>query len=155
MTERDIPPCQIYIDREGKWFHKGAEMVHREIIRHFYENMDVDANGRYIIHLQGDTCYLEVEDTPFVVRRALFKGPEGNGSSRVILYLSDDRREDLSPATLHTGKGNVLYCRIRNGIFPARFSRAAYYQIADHIEEEAGRYFLPLNGKKYFIETEA
>jgi hypothetical protein len=49
------------------------------------------------------------------------------------------------------GIENVLYCRVRSGTFPTRFDRPAYYQLAQHIEEMEGGYFLRMNGKKYMI----
>ena len=151
MTENDIPPCMIYIDKEGKWFHEGSEMIHREIIRHFYRHMEIDSSGLYIISWRGERCYVEVEDTPFIVRRAVSEKDDQIGFTRVVLYLSDDEKEDLSPETLHVGKDNVIYCMVKNGTFPARFTRAAYYQLAECIEEEGGMYYLTLKGKRYFI----
>jgi hypothetical protein len=151
MAGNDIPPCLIYIDKEGRWFHKGVEMIHREFIRLFYEHMEIDSRGRYIINWGGDRCYVEVEDTPFVVRRTKFKrGDQDN--SRFILFLCDDSQEDLSPETLFIGDSNVLYCRVKNRTFPARFDRPAYYQLAEYIQEEDNTYFLPLNGKNFRIQ---
>ena len=151
MIQEDLPPCLIYIDKEGQWFHKGVEMVHREFIRLFYQNMELDEQGQYIISLRGDRCYVEVEDTPFVVWRAVFEDKNDSNESKFTLYLSDDSREDLSPQTLYLGDENVLYCKVKKQAFPARFCRAAYYQIAEYIEEEEGKYFLPLNEEKYIL----
>jgi len=151
MTENDIPPCLIYIDKEGRWFHKGAEMIHREFIQLFYQHMRIDSLGRYVINWAGEQCYVEVEDTPFVVRRVVFKERSQANTARFTLLLSDDNQEDLSPDTLFVGNGNVLYCRVKNSTFPARFTRAAYYQLGEYIEEENGEFFLPLNGEKYVI----
>lgn len=151
--EKEIPPCLIYIDKEGRWFHKGAEMVRREFIRLFYQNMEMDSRGRYIINWEGTGCYVEVEDTPFVVRRVILENSLQGPSSRFILFLSDDTQEDLWPDTLYVGKRNVLYCKVKNARFPARFDRAAYYQLAAYIEEENGKYYLPLNGIKHFIQS--
>jgi len=151
MTDKKIPPCMIYIDKEGQWFHKGVEMIHRNIIRHFYEHMEMDSEGRYIISWHGECCHLEVEDTAYTVRRAELTGSHRAEDSRISLYLSDDRQEELAPDTLYVGRDNVLYCRVREQTFPARFSRAAYYQLAEYLEEEDGRYFLPLNGRRYLL----
>jgi len=148
----DLPPCMIFIDKEGRWYHKGAEMIHRDFIRLFYKNMELDSNGGYIIDWKGQRCYVEVEDTAFVVRRVVCqdKGKE-DGNERLILSLSDDTQEELMTDTLYVGRNNVLYCRVKNRKFPARFNRAAYYQLAEYIEEENESYFLSLNGKKYGI----
>lgn len=150
-TTDDIPPCLIFIDKEGRWFHRDVEMIHREFIRLFYQHLCLDSQGRYIITWEGELCYVEVEDTPFVVRKALFINATQADRSRFILFLSDETREDLSPETLSVGTDNVLYCRVKDRIFPARFDRSAYYQLAQHIEESEGAYSLPLNGKKYII----
>ena len=148
--ENNLPPCLIFIDKEGRWYHKGAEMIHREIIRLFYNNMGLNSRGQYLIDWKGQRCYVEVEDTAFVVRRVVCqdKGIK-DGNEKFILSLSDDTEEDLMPDTLYVGQDNVLYCSIKKRTFPCRFNRAAYYQLAQHIEEEHGTYYLPLNGKKY------
>jgi hypothetical protein len=146
-TIDDMPPCEIFIDKEGRWFHHGAEIVRRDIIRHFYANMQRDSRGRYVLHWDGNACSVEVEDTAFVVRRV--DGKE----TAFFLHLSDDSVERLSPETLSVGRENVLYCAVKNGRFPARFTRAAYYQLADHIEEgeEGGGFFLRAGERKHPI----
>jgi len=152
MTENDLPPCLITVDKEGRWYHKGAEMIHREFIRLFYDNMVLDSLGRYIIDWKGQRCYVDVEDTAFVVRRvARQDGDENNGKERFVLSLSDDSQEELMPETLSVGRDNVLYCSVKSGTFPARFTRAAYYQLTDHVQEEDGDYYLAVNGRKYKI----
>ena len=147
----DISPCLIYIDKEGRWYHQGAEMIHREFIRLFYQNMVLDSEGRYLINWANERCYVEVEDTAFVVRRVSYEEGNQYRASRVELSLSDDTKEALMPESLYVGKANILYCRVKSGLFPARFNRAAYYQLAEHIEEDGENYFLPLNGQKYVI----
>jgi uncharacterized protein len=142
----------ISIDKEGRWYHKGAEMIHREFIRLFYEHMSVDSTGRYIIEWAGERCFVEVEDTAFVVRGVTPEEIEGKGLQGFRLLLSDDTVEALQPETLSVGRDHVLYCQVK-GRFPARFSRPAYYQLAAHIEEEAGSHFLPLRGVRYWIRA--
>jgi len=151
MIENDIPPCLIYIDKEGRWFHEGIEMIHREFIRAFYEKMEIDSSGRYIIAWGDELCYVEVEDTPFVVQRVVFQNRKQDNQASYILFLSNDSREDLRPDTLFIRKENVLYCKVKNQRFPARFTRAAYYELGEYIEEENGVYYLPLNGSRHVI----
>lgn len=146
----EIPPCSIRIDKDGTWYHRGAEMIHRPFIRLFYENLTQDEEGRYIIAWRGERCYLEVEDTPFVVR-TVFHRREAGGQERIILCLTDDSEEALAPGTLFVGRENVLYCRVRTGTFRARFSRPAYYELARHIVEKDLGYALALNGKLHRI----
>ncbi len=149
----DISPCLIFIDKEGRWFHQGTEMIRREFIRLFYQNMELDLEGRYLINWAGKPCYVEVEDTAFVVRRISYEEGNQDRGIRIELSLSDDTKEELMPDSLSVGRDNVLYCTVKSGSFPARFNRAAYYQLAEYIEEEGKTYFLSLNGQKYAIRT--
>ena len=153
MNDQDTPPCFIFIDKEGGWFHKGAEMVHRDIVRFFYEHIGMDSLGRYVIRWGNDRCYLDVEDTAFVIQRVRFE--EDGGMQNFRLFLSDDTTENLNPETLFLGEENVLYCKVKQGSFPARFHRPAYYQLAEFVQEDEGRFYLPLNGEKHFIRKDA
>ena len=149
--EDGIAPCLIHIDKEGRWFHKGVEMVRREFVQSFYLKMELDDAGRYVIFWGGKHCYVDVEDTAFVVKRTSYLNEEGGKRARFMVSLSDDTEEELIPDTLYLGEENVLYCRVKAGDFPARFNRAAYYQLAAHIEEEGGDFVLPINGRKFKI----
>ncbi len=156
MSERPDPngllPCMIHIDKEGRWYHEGVEIIRRDYIQDFFRNMTLDAQGHYVITWQGRRCYVDVADTAHVIWNVVFQAGPGSGNDGFTLSVSDDSKEDLAPETLHVGKDHVLYCRIRNATFPARFSRAAYYTLAAHIEEKDGVFYLPVNGKKYEIK---
>lgn len=144
----------IYVDKEGRWFHKSAPIIRRELVLLFYQCLHVDEQGHYIIKFRDQVCRLDVEDTPFVVLSTDFVRAGDDGEkSRFILHLTDDTKEELAPETLTIGPDHVLYCKIREGKFRARFSRPGYYQLAQHVEEEpeTGRYFVCLNNKKYYI----
>jgi hypothetical protein len=151
IYKNDLPPCLIYIDKEGIWYHKGVKMIHRDFIRLFYRNMELDSDGRYVLNWDGKRCQVHVEDTAFVVRRVIYQVGEPGGNDRLVLSLSDDTKEELMPETIFVGEDNVLYCKVKNHTFPARFNRASYYQLAEYIKEENGTYFLSLNGKDYGI----
>jgi hypothetical protein len=152
-AEKDLPPCLIYIDKEGFWYHKGMAMTRRDIIRLFYQNMACLPDGTHVIDWNGQRCYIELEDTAHVVWSVRAGRENETEESGFVLGLSDDSREWLNPETLFIGEANVLYCRVREGKFPARFNRASYYQLAGFIEEDRGKFFLSLNGRKYFIES--
>ena len=150
-VEDGVAPCLIHIDKEGTWFHKGVEMIRREFVRSFFQQMELDAVGQYIISWGGKRCYVDVADTAFVVRRVSPAKEETGKGPGFVLALSDDTEEALVPNTLYMGKENVLYCRVKGGGFPARFNRAAYYQLAAYIEAEGEDYVLPINGRKFKI----
>ncbi len=149
------PPCMIFVGKEGKWFHEGAEIIHRPIFLWLIQSLEVDDQGCYLIHLNNQKCLLEVEDTPLVILGVdrTHSGPEEN--EEILLTLNDERQEVLDPRTLWLSRENVLYGLVKGGQIPARFLRAAYYQIAQTIEEdESGGFFLSLNHQKFPIRSD-
>ena len=62
-----LPPCMIFVGKEGQWFHEGAEISHRPIFLWLIQNLEKDEEGRYLVHLDNQKCVLEVEDTPLVI----------------------------------------------------------------------------------------
>ncbi len=151
---QELPPCLIHIDKEGRWYHNGVEMIRRDLVQLFYQNMLLASGGQYVIDWNDERCLVDVEDTAHVVRRVVCESGERGPADRIILYLSDDTREELAPDTLFVGEENVLYCNVHGGTFPARFNRPSYYQLAEYIEEEGGVYYLTVRGKKHSILME-
>ncbi|HET6459877.1 MAG TPA: DUF1285 domain-containing protein [Syntrophales bacterium] len=151
--ENDITPSGIRIDKDGVWYYNGNEIFRDEIVRYFYQNLKRDEAGRYLIELDGDCCYLEVEDAPFVVRAVYRCTGRTDNEDFINLLLSDYSIEKLNPDSLWAGKGNVLYCSVKENTFVARFSRASYYQLANFIEcgDNEDEYFIWLNGKHFLI----
>jgi hypothetical protein len=154
---KELPPCMIRVDKEGRWFHKGAPIIHRELLALFYKSLDVDEQGRYVISLKEQVCLLDVEDTPYVIVRTDFvPGSAHGGEDRFVLRLIDNSEETLAPETLWIGAEHVLYCKVRDQKRKARFSRPSYYQLGQYFQEEpqTGRYFLSLNNTTYYIEKD-
>ena len=151
-TDDEIPPCDIRVDKEGIWYYRGAEIVRRDIVELFYRHLERDDLGRYIIHLRGQKCYLEVQDTPFVVWETSITWEEEE-PKEILLHLSDGTVENLDPASLYVGDLSVPYCRIGAGEKRARFSRKAYYQIARIVEaDDNGQdFYLRLGPRRYRI----
>ena len=143
----------IRIDKEGVWYYKGAHMFRKEILSVFFEHLKIDECGKYLIELGEERCYLDVEDTAFIVAAVYKTQLPDNGRAQVDILLSDDSCEKLEMQSLHVGRDNVLYCRVKEGKFTARFSRNSYYQLAEFIEqsENGNHFFINLNGEKYMI----
>jgi hypothetical protein len=146
---------EIKIDKDGIWYYNGAHMFRKEILSVFFQNLRIDECGRYLIELGPERCYLDVEDTAFVVAAVYKTKLPGNGLEQIDILLNDDSCEKLETNSLYTGRDNVLYCRVKEGRFTARFSRNSYYQLAEFIEESenGANFFINLNGEKYFIKS--
>ncbi|MEM2890119.1 MAG: DUF1285 domain-containing protein [Candidatus Hadarchaeum sp.] len=126
----------IKIDREGTWFYQNVEIEHEEIRRYLGEHLVRDPDGRYFIQIHGKRCPVEVEDTPFIVEQIepLEFPPEG-----FQITLHEGTTEELNLETLTISPNQIFYCRVKNGKFPARFSKAACYQMADYVDYDPSK----------------
>jgi len=146
---------EIKIDKEGIWYYKGAHMFRKEILCVLFEHLKIDESGKYLIELDEERYYLDVEDTAFIVAAVSKTKLLDDGRDQLDVLLNDDSWEKLEMNSLYIGKDNVLYCRVKQGRFAARFSRKSYYQLAEFIEqsENGNNFFINLNGEKYLINT--
>ncbi len=154
VNER-LSPCGIYVDADGEWYHGENRIFRPEILELLYDKLEVVPGGEYVLADTKGKCLLEVEDTPYIVSRVDLETSRA-AEERILLGLKHlPKQEILDPGTLRVGENNVLYCRILDGRFKARFSRPAYYQIAEFIEETpAGEFIVKINGIGYPIPME-
>ncbi len=146
----------FWIDKEGRWFFQGEEITHRRTYLLYSRNLTLDGEGRPLLRVGKEECRVKVEDAPYVVKSIDFICPDGGSLKSIDLLLNDETREPLHPGTLKVGKKNVLYCRVRGGMFAARFSRGAYQLLFPFIrhDEKGKRFFLLLDGKEYNLLQE-
>lgn len=143
LLEKGVSRHELRIDREGRWFHGGVEIVREDIRNYFSRHLIRNDNGDYAVRTDDDECPVVVEDAPFTVIRI-----EDENHGALVLLLNDGGREALEPRTIEFRHSNVPYCRVRGGL-EARFSRPAYYQLAEFIEydEAADRFSLVFDGE--------
>jgi hypothetical protein len=153
----NIQSSEISVDEEGDWFNEGVAITREDIVRFFLEYLHEQSDGSYVIVHGESRCAVDVADTPFVVRSVDLTGGGDEGPARFILKLKHLREPvPLDPCTLFSGANNVLYCRIHDLRHRARFSRPAYYQLAQWIEEnpESGGFCLVLGDERFPIRMD-
>lgn len=145
----------IKIDKDGIWYYQGAHMFRKDILCVFFEHLKMDDCGKYFVELNEEIYYLDVEDTAFVVTAVYKTKTPINCHEQIDVLLSDECLEKLDLGSLFVGKDNVMYCRIKDGKFAARFTRNSYYQMAQFIEmdDAADRFYIALNNERYFIKN--
>jgi len=144
---RDITQsCRIHIDKDGRWFYEGSEITHPYILNTFYSALEKDEHGRYRIVIKPEVCYVDVEDTPFVITSV-----SGDSEHGYYITLNNSKVYKLDPSKVWVGDNNVLYTRLPDGM-KVRFSRVAYYDLALKMEEnETGDVVLNVGGHTYKI----
>jgi len=135
---------RLRITRDGDWLHEDEEVTHPGILANLRDNLRVDAGGHY---LQAGPARVpvEIEDAPFTVLRVEDEG------DRLVVTLNDLTREALDPGTLSFDTKSVPHCRVKQGRFAARLSRAAAHQLLDHMEdgEDESRAMLIIGSRRY------
>lgn len=139
------------VDRDGRIFHEGSEIVDPLVLRFFLRAMQRTPEGRCLVVCQGEQNWFEADDTPFVIQR-LRCAVEGGKPVSMELCFAGDYREPLDPESLET-EGGYLYCKVRRGAFRARFGRVAMQQLAPFLVEGEGGPALLLRGARYPIRT--
>ncbi len=105
--------------------------------------------GQYLAMCQGEQNWFEPEDTPFVVQRVRPEVEDGR-LRKVTLLFAGEYREVLDPGALESD-GGMLYCRVRDGAFRARFGRVALQQIAPFLVEDKSGPALELGDRRHPI----
>lgn len=132
-----VPPGTFRIDRDGAWRHEGQEVTHPGVLRSLYGNLRVDHAGHYL-QVGAVRVPVDVDDAPFVVTRLESVSEQCVTSSPLRIHINDGAEEPLDPAGLWLAAGETPYCRVKSGRFVARFSLAAWLQLAALLEEEPG-----------------
>lgn len=139
---------RITLDAEGRWWHEGDAIDNPRIVDLFNRSIERTTGGTYVLHIAPFTYPIEVKDTPYFVRHIEL------ADGGVRLQLSDGSEELLDLKSLRSVTGRGFYCAVKNGAFSARFSRPAYYALAEHIEEVDGRFTLVLGDTRTVIREE-
>jgi hypothetical protein len=140
----------IRVDRDGTWYFQGREIFRKEILSLFYDSLHLDEEG-YYLEIKGERARLEVKDTVFIVKEAeLVKDNE----EAFLIRLNDGTQERLDLNTFRIAEGNVPYCLVKEGRFPARFLRLPFYQLAQYAqhEKDTDEYFILLNGQRFPLQ---
>ena len=119
----------ITLHETGNWTHEGLDFENPKVIDLFYRSVSRTEGGTWVLDIPPFTYPIEVEDAGFFVTHARVTGdaPE--------VTATDGKTYPLDTGSIRYAGGGRLYCTIRDGAFEARFLRAVYHNLADHMEE--------------------
>jgi uncharacterized protein len=137
---------RIYIDKEGNWYQDGIPILHRRTYLYNNKLLRRDQEGRYHIDDGRGRVYVQVEDTPYVVKM-IDKRTDG-----FYLILNDETEERLDFNALWMNEENIPYIKVKNREFEARFSRPAYYEITKYLKQEGDKFYIEVEGTDYSLK---
>ncbi len=134
---------KLRVDVNGDWYDDEVEITHPGVLANLRANLRRDADG-YFIQTRVRIPVV-VDDVPWVVTRLETRGDV------LGTVLNDGSEGDVDPATLRLGPHDVPYCVVKGGLFEARFSRAATFQLLAlaQYDERTGRGTLHVGGREF------
>ena len=144
-SEKNKP--RIFIDKRGNWFQDGIKITHRWTYLENNKNLDVDEQGRFFVDEGFGKVYVELEDTPFVIKMIDKK------NDKFYLILNDETVEEFQLEHIWFGQDNVPYTKVKNDKYDARFLRPAYYELMKYAEQEGDEFYLKSGNKKIKINS--
>ncbi len=147
-------PADLRIDRDGRWYANGLQVVHEKIFDLFCKSL-IRENGTYFIRIGEQINPVIVEDVPFSVRGLYVENTE-DGNDIIRLLLNDGRTIDLDPVTLRAVDEMSVYCGIPGTNMEAKFSKDALPMFSRYLEQDdtSGGYYLEINGNRYDLFNE-
>jgi hypothetical protein len=140
----------IAIDREGKWWHEGAEIKRAEIVSLFAGLLRREADGHHYLVTPVEKVQVDVSLHPLMVVDAtpVLEAESSNQRLALILnsggifYLGDDT--GLQPESEAAG---AAYINLPQGL-TALFTRAAWYRLVDMADENG---LVESGGERYSL----
>ncbi|HYA34375.1 MAG TPA: DUF1285 domain-containing protein [Candidatus Binataceae bacterium] len=140
---------RISFRKDGFWYSDDERIENERIAMLFSKSIQRRPDGGYFLEVGDERADITVEDTPYVV-----KSIESRHDGSLNLILNDDSRESLDPAQLEVAPDHVLYTRVKDGRFRARFIRSAYNHLAPMFEaDDAGAFFIRIGATRYRLKT--
>jgi hypothetical protein len=139
---------RFFIDKAGNWFQDGIKIRHRGTYLYNNRLLDRDDEGRFFVDEGSGRLYVEVEDTPYVVKMVYRRGGD------FYLRLNDETEEILDFGTLRLTAGNVPYAKVKDKRFEARLSRPAYYELMKYAGKEGDFYIIEAGGVRHVIKKD-
>lgn len=153
----DLPPVHTWqpsrdsqmdleIQRDGRWIHEGGEITRVALVKLLASVLRREEDGRYALVTPAERVFIRVQDVPFLIVDWSLQLSE---AGEQVLALETSLGEQLimdadNPLWLKPGVPQP-YIRVRPAL-EGVLSRAAYYRLADVLEERAGRWGLMSRG---------
>jgi len=142
-------PQGLRVCPDGSWRVGEYHVIHPPSLRYFKSHLVTDNVDSYIVD-GAQRMPVEIEGPAFqVVTLVLDRDRE---EARAV--LDDGSVESLEDDALGMNRETGRFeCRVRQGRFRAMLGRGPHQALLDHMEEEAGRFFLRVGSRRIGVRT--
>ncbi|PCJ39043.1 MAG: proteophosphoglycan precursor [Alphaproteobacteria bacterium] len=145
----------MHIKRDGSWDYMGSSISRPAMVKLFSTILRHDDDGKYYLVTPVEKVGIRVDDAPFV---AVELQVEGAGKNQILHFRTnvDDVvvLDEAHPLHLEfSGKGEPSpYILVRDRL-EALISRSVYYELANMVEMQDGRYGIWSSGTFFPLEA--
>jgi hypothetical protein len=135
----------LRLDKEGRFWHREGLVEHARTVAVLHRGIHRASDGRWATRIGHEWGYLDVEDAALFVQQVAVDG----GRLRGELLTG----EWVELPDLALGAEDALYARVRGE--RAKLTRAAQASLLPWLREEAGKYFVELDGRRIAVGVDA
>ena len=145
----------MYIDRNGNWYHQGSPIGRIELVRLFASVLKRDDDGNYWLITPAEMARIAVEDAPFLAVE-LFRTGDGTKQSLSLrtnldAIITIDERHPIR-ITINYDTGEPTPYVVLDGTIEAKISRAVYYELVSLcVEKHHGSEILGVWSEEIFF----
>ena len=149
MKRRWEIPQGLRVCADGSWRVGEYHVIHPPSLRYFKSHLVTDNGDTYIVD-GTQRMPIDVEGPPFQVVTLVFD--RDKEEARAV--LDDGSVERLEDDALGMNRDTGRFeCRVRDGRFRAMLGRGPHQALLDHMEEEAGRFFLRVGARRIGVRA--
>ncbi|MBK1696255.1 DUF1285 domain-containing protein [Rhodovibrio salinarum] len=136
-TLTGIEPGDFAITRDGVWWHDGAPIPRRELVKLFATVLKREADGGYALVTPAERARVHVEDVPFLAEE--LEVTHADGQQVLTFRTNTDRWIEAGPdhpiwvEHVPDSAEPAPYIRVSDGL-DARLVRSVFYQLAELAE---------------------
>jgi hypothetical protein len=134
---------------DGSWRVGEYHVIHPPSLRYFKSHLVTEDGGAFIVD-GGQKMAIEIEGPAFEVMSLVLDGEKGEARA----VLDDGSVEVVADEAVSMNHATGRFeCRVRGGGFRATLGRGPHQALLEHLEEEAGRFFLRVGQRRIGVRT--
>lgn len=114
IPERFLVDGYLKLRADGVWLFRGEKIEHPGLQQFLSQQLWRTQEGRYWVVNGPQRAFVELEDTPYLVKRIVDHEPLG-AAPGMCAILNDGSEEPFLPEQLWMNEVGVLYTRVKSG----------------------------------------
>ena len=134
---------------DGSWRVGEYHVIHPPSLRYFKAHLVTEDGGAFIVD-GAQRMAVEIEGPAFQVTSLVLD--RDKGEARAVLDDGSVEPVDDDAVSMNRETGR-FECGVRQGRFRAILGRGPHQTLLDHLEEDAGRFFLRVGARRIGVRT--